>query len=253
MRAKECERRCWHECKGMCWLVCAYVCVRMCVCVCVCVCAYVCVIVWVCTLCVCGRICTPVCTSVCVCVCMCWRSFGATHVCLSLFRALQHIAAHCNTLQLTAPPCTALQHTETQCSGCCAWNNWYGVASISRLLKMLGLFCKRAQLKRRYSAKETYNCKEPTKHSLPITALYNTLQHNVIHVCVECVRVCDGVCVERIYACMIVIRESSWFHMWGHMMRMCVCRTRMCVCVECVYMCVWLSWVRVDDFICGRT
>ena len=31
----------------------------------------------------------------------------------------------------------------------------YGVATISRLLKMIGLFCKRALQKRRYSAKET--------------------------------------------------------------------------------------------------
>ena len=31
----------------------------------------------------------------------------------------------------------------------------YGVATISSLLKILGLFCKRALLKRRYSAKET--------------------------------------------------------------------------------------------------
>ena len=32
----------------------------------------------------------------------------------------------------------------------------YGVAMISRLLKMTGLFCKRALQKRLYSAKETY-------------------------------------------------------------------------------------------------
>jgi len=38
----------------------------------------------------------------------------------------------------------------------------YGVAKISRLLIMLGLFCKRALLKRRYSAKKTYNFKKPT-------------------------------------------------------------------------------------------
>jgi len=44
----------------------------------------------------------------------------------------------------------------------------YGVATISRLLKMIGLFCKRAQEKRRYSAKETYDCKEPTNRSHPI-------------------------------------------------------------------------------------
>jgi len=44
----------------------------------------------------------------------------------------------------------------------------YEVASISRLLKGTGLFCKRALLKRRYSARETYDFKEPTNRSHPI-------------------------------------------------------------------------------------
>ena len=44
----------------------------------------------------------------------------------------------------------------------------YGVAAISRLLKIIGLFCRRALHKRLYSAKETYNCKEPTPRSHPI-------------------------------------------------------------------------------------
>jgi len=44
----------------------------------------------------------------------------------------------------------------------------YGVATISRLLKIIGLFCKRALSKRRYSAKETNNFKEPTNRSHPI-------------------------------------------------------------------------------------
>jgi len=44
----------------------------------------------------------------------------------------------------------------------------YGVASVSRLLKIIGLFCKRAPQKRLYSAKETYNFKEPTHGSHPI-------------------------------------------------------------------------------------
>ena len=44
----------------------------------------------------------------------------------------------------------------------------YGVATISRLLKMIGLFCKRALQNRRYSAKETYDFKEPTNRSHPI-------------------------------------------------------------------------------------
>jgi len=44
---------------------------------------------------------------------------------------------------------------------------WYGVATISRLLKIIGLFCKSALWKRRYSAKETYNFKAPTHRSHP--------------------------------------------------------------------------------------
>ena len=45
----------------------------------------------------------------------------------------------------------------------------YGVASISRPLKIIGRFCKRALWKRRYSAKKTYDFKEPTNRSHPIT------------------------------------------------------------------------------------
>ena len=48
---------------------------------------------------------------------------------------------------------------------------WYGVAWISRLLKIIGLFCKRALQKRRYSAKETYNFAEPTNRSHPKSTL----------------------------------------------------------------------------------
>ena len=51
----------------------------------------------------------------------------------------------------------------------------YGVATISRLPKIIGLFCKRALKKRRYSAKETYNFKEPTNRSHPILALTSSL------------------------------------------------------------------------------
>ena len=44
----------------------------------------------------------------------------------------------------------------------------YGVASISRPLKIIGLFCKRALSHRLYSAKDAYNFKEPTSRSHPI-------------------------------------------------------------------------------------
>jgi len=44
----------------------------------------------------------------------------------------------------------------------------YGVATMSRLFKITGLFCKRALQKRRYSAKEAHHLKEPTNRSPPI-------------------------------------------------------------------------------------
>jgi len=43
----------------------------------------------------------------------------------------------------------------------------YGVATISRLLKIIGLFCKRALQKIPIFSKDTYNLKEPTNHSHP--------------------------------------------------------------------------------------
>jgi len=45
----------------------------------------------------------------------------------------------------------------------------HGVATSSRLLKMIGLCCKRDLYNRRYSAQETYNFKEPTNRSYPIS------------------------------------------------------------------------------------
>ena len=48
---------------------------------------------------------------------------------------------------------------------------------MSRLLEIIGLFCKRALQKRRYSAKETYNLKEPTDRSHPV-ARYRAIQYH---------------------------------------------------------------------------
>jgi len=46
----------------------------------------------------------------------------------------------------------------------------YGVASISRLLKIIGLVCRISSLLYGSFAKETYNFKEPTTCSHPIMA-----------------------------------------------------------------------------------
>jgi len=44
----------------------------------------------------------------------------------------------------------------------------YGVATISRLLKIIGLFCRISSLLQGSFAKETYNFKESTNRSHPI-------------------------------------------------------------------------------------
>ena len=44
----------------------------------------------------------------------------------------------------------------------------YGMALVSRIDKITGLFCKRDIYERRYSAKETYNFVDPTDRSHPI-------------------------------------------------------------------------------------
>jgi hypothetical protein len=49
----------------------------------------------------------------------------------------------------------------------------YGVASVSRIDKIIGLFCKRALSKRRYSAKETYNLSILLTVATPYVALAN--------------------------------------------------------------------------------
>jgi len=47
--------------------------------------------------------------------------------------------------------------------------SWHGVALASRIDKIIGLFCRRALYKRRYSAKETCNLIDPTDYSHPIS------------------------------------------------------------------------------------
>jgi len=59
---------------------------------------------------------------------------------------------------------------------------WGGVALASRIDKIIGLFCKRALLKRRYSAKETYNFIDPTNCSHPIsTTIHRFIDQSICH------------------------------------------------------------------------
>jgi len=82
----------------------------------------------------------------------------------------------------------------------------YGLATCSRLPKILGLFCKRALWKKRYSAKETYNFEEPTTCSHPICVYW-------LRVCMS-IYLCTHICV---CICIHTKRDTKSAHM-------CVCR-----------------------------
>ena len=113
---------------------------------------------------------------------------------------LQHTATHCNTLQHTATHCNTLQHTVTHCNThtysavihCDTYTHsassrssssvifsGYGVATISRLLKIIGLFCKRALS---YKTDDILQ-KRPIfrVHLLVARPHCNTLQHTATH------------------------------------------------------------------------
>jgi len=102
---------------------------------------------------------------------------------LHLSPQLQHSATLCNTLQHAAThyiediyisPHSYLHYNIVQHSATHfrEVHDFFGVATISRLLKIIRLFCRRALWKRLYCAKETYHFKEPTNHSHPILSWF---------------------------------------------------------------------------------
>jgi len=102
----------------------------------------------------------------------------------------------------------------------------YGVALVSRIHEIIGLLCKRALQKRRYSAKETCNFIDPTDRSHPISpslayahALTFSLSLSRLFPSTLCACVCVCLCV-CVCVCLCVF--------------VCVC---LCVCV-CVCLCV---------------
>jgi len=129
-----------------CYNVCGAIIVGVHVCV-VCVCAYMglCGCMWVCLCgCIhCYNVCGAIIVRVHVCVvCVC--------VCVYTYTIFQQNMVHI---------CVVCRYVK---------KNAYGVASVSRINKMIGLFCKRVLSKRQYSAKETYNLIDPTDRSHPI-------------------------------------------------------------------------------------
>jgi len=102
------------------------------------------------------------------------------------------------------------------CSGECH-KVLYGVAKISRLLTIIGLFCKRALWKRLYSAKETLNFREPTNRSHPIGVhrAYQTNEWVMSHM----TWVMSGCIVVPV--CMSVYMNESWHKAISHTCMLC--------------------------------
>ena len=65
---------------------------------------------------------------------------------------------------------------------------WYGVATISRMLKNIGLFCKRALQKRPVFCKETCIFKHPTHRSHPICGMLSISMWYDVNFYAECLR-----------------------------------------------------------------
>ena len=89
---------------------------------------------------------------------------------------LQCVAVHCIVRQCVAVCCSVLQCVAVCCVElqCTSRIKAYGMASVSRIDKIIGLFSKRALYKRQCSAKETYNLIDPTDRSHPITRSRST-------------------------------------------------------------------------------
>ena len=89
----------------------------------------------------------------------------------------------CSVLQCVAVCCSVLQCVSVVCHTHVYDTFIYGVASIRRLLKIIGLFCRISSLLWGYLSKETYNFKEPTNRSHPIT-IQHTCWRCYISICV---------------------------------------------------------------------
>jgi len=178
------------------------------VCVCMCVCACACVVVfrvaryrsaraWYYPVryCLCGAVCCSILQYVTV--------YCSVFYCVAVCRSVLHykslnlprqvlplcVAVCCSVLQCVAVCCSVSQCVAVAAFGI-PWALSYGVATISRMLKNIGFFCKRDLQKRPIFCKETYIFKHPTHRSHPIPP------RPVLSLCcsvLQCVAVCCSV------------------------------------------------------------
>ena len=111
-------------------------------------------------------------------------------MCRNIMSCVTHLVCHCVSQHHVMCHTCHVSHTHVMChtynvllsnnimSECLsiACLIGYGLALVSRIDKMIGLFCKRARLKRQYSGKETYNLIDPTKCSHP-TRILRDVRH----------------------------------------------------------------------------
>jgi len=90
----------------------------------------------------------------------------------------RHVNIHVYTHTQVVSHTTRLIHL-------CGADIGYGVALVSWIDGIIGLFCKRALWKRQYSAKETYNFIDPTKRSHPIAYSTRHVGYWIRHVTYE--------------------------------------------------------------------
>jgi len=197
--------------------VCVAVCCSVLQCAAVCCSVLQCVAVR-CSVCCSVLQCFAVCCSVLQCLAVCCSVLQCVAVCCSV---LQCVTVCCSGLQCAAMCCSVHTRTHTHthtpihtytktCSRaiCCVRGSLcevlrYGVATISRHLKIIGLFCRISSLLQGYFAKETSNFEKPTNHNHPICQfLFESLWPVCVYVCV-CVRACVHVCVY-IYTCVCI-------------------------------------------------
>jgi len=80
--------------------------------------------------------------------------------------------------------------------------NVYGVATVSRIHKITGLFCRMSSLLQGSFAKPTYNFIDPTNHSHPVVCT----GHIWAHICI----VVHYMCIMHMYASLRVVWGVSW-------------------------------------------
>jgi len=101
---------------------------------------------------------------------------------------------------------------------------WYGVATISRLLKIIGFFRKRALYKRLYSAKEAYNLNRKQGAPRRIDIRSSVCLYILEHLCV-----CMSIHID--------IRSSVCLYVLEHL---CICIYIYILCMSIYILCMYI-------------